>query len=135
MVLGKLKYFIGSILSVLVLGCANGHCRQPQTVVNPQGPLGKPVSSVSNSQVTERAWIYKYDGTLQCGEGREKGLDSMAEELKSSGITPLKSEKRSDGMMRAQVCGQSTGRANVFEIPRSQLKSAEALGFKLWGFN
>lgn len=131
--MGKLN-MIGLSFLLGAVGCANGHCRQPQVVTAPQGPTPQ-ADSVKLNSSQEYVWIYKYDGTLQCGEGREKSVDSMNEELKSSGIKARKMEKRSDGMMRAQVCGQGTGRANAFEIPKSQQGSAEAMGFKPWSFN
>ena len=78
-------------------------------------------------------FVYKYDGSLQCGRGQAIPLNKMKEQLK--GIEVFSGLNKSDGLMRAQACGINTGRANVYEISRKDLMKAKELDFKLWTFN
>jgi hypothetical protein len=116
---------------LLICGCAQHHCRRPPD--NPPtavvAPQGEEVPSVATSRKVK---IYKYDGSLQCGQGKAADLDNMAKELK--GITVFSSKKQSDGLMHIQVCGSPTGTANVYEILEADLPRAEKLGFKKWTF-
>ncbi|MGE3683178.1 MAG: hypothetical protein AB7G93_15755 [Bdellovibrionales bacterium] len=64
--------------------------------------------------------------------GKAVPLESMAQELK--GIPILSSKKKMDGLMHIQVCGSTTGMANVYEIPAKYVKKAETKGFKTWSF-
>lgn len=82
--------------------------------------------------VGDRVFVYKYDGSLQCGMGKAVSLETMAKELQ--GIPLLSSVKKPDGLMHIQVCGSITGMANVYEIASKHLKAAEAKGFKRWSF-
>lgn len=77
-------------------------------------------------------FVFKYDGSMQCKKGHSASLASMAKDL--HGIPILSSIKKRDGMMHMQVCGSNTGMANVYEIPASFQKQAEAKGFKKWTF-
>ncbi|MBX9765772.1 MAG: hypothetical protein K2X47_00750, partial [Bdellovibrionales bacterium] len=76
------------------------------------------------------AWVFKYDGSKQCGMGNPVSAEVMEKELK--GIRVLSRKSENDGMMRTMVCGSATGQANLFEISVSDLKTADSLGFKLW---
>jgi hypothetical protein len=80
-----------------------------------------------------KVWVYKYDGGLQCGMGEEISLEKMRVDLE--GIKVFRQEKRSDGMMRIQVCGSPAGRANLYEISKKDVEEAKEKGFKLWTFN
>lgn len=80
-----------------------------------------------------REWVYKYDGSLQCSQGNEVSLEQAAQQLE--GVAIYSREKRTDTLMRVQVCGHPTGRANVFEIDKSDLARALELGFKVWDFD
>jgi hypothetical protein len=73
--------------------------------------------------------IYKYDGTLQCGLGKEHPLEAMAEELAAAGIEVLASRKGKDGLDHIAVCGASTGAINAYTIPQAALPIAEQIGF------
>jgi hypothetical protein len=73
--------------------------------------------------------VYKYDGTLQCGLGKESTLAVMAEELAAAGIEVLNSRKDKDGLDHIAVCGASTGAINVYTIPQAALAVAEQIGF------
>ena len=75
--------------------------------------------------------VYKYDGTLQCNQGKEIPLGRMAEELTAKGIKVEVSRKGHDGLAHIAVCGASTGKLNVFVIPGKSLSAAQKLGFKL----
>lgn len=74
--------------------------------------------------------VFKYDGTLQCGGGSERSLADMRKELDDASVTVLSQRKDSDGMIRIQTCGASTGKINVFVISSEDLESARTLGFK-----
>ena len=80
----------------------------------------------------QKVWVYKYDGSLQCGMGEPATLESMQDQLGQ--ITVFAAEKRNDGMMRTQVCGSNTGEANVYLINQAELEKAKELGFEEWTF-
>lgn len=122
-------FFAVSFLAVLI-SCASGHCRKTTVPMKPTGPT----SSTSTTQPEQEGaeWIYKYDGSLQCSQGNETSLEQAAQQLE--GIEILAQEKRTDTLMRVQVCGQPTGRANAFKIPLKDLTRAQDLGFKVWDF-
>ena len=73
--------------------------------------------------------VYKYDGTLQCGLGKESPLAAMAEELTAAGIEVLAGRKDKDGLDHIAVCGASTGAINVYTISQAALAIAEQIGF------
>lgn len=78
----------------------------------------------------DRVKVYKFDGSLQCGQGEAIAATEMQKELGK--ITIFSSQTKNDGMMRIQVCGAPTGNCNVFEILRKDLEAAQKLGFKEW---
>ncbi len=73
--------------------------------------------------------VYKYDGTLMCGQGKEIKLDVMATELMQRGISIISQRKTTDGLMHFQLCGSITGSVNAYEIVPSDLQKALDLGF------
>ena len=73
-------------------------------------------------------FVYKVDGSLQCGAAKGLSLEEMEKQLR--GLPVLSRDKRPDGKMHIQVCGSPTGLINVFEINDQSLKEAEARGFK-----
>jgi hypothetical protein len=73
--------------------------------------------------------VYRYDGTLQCGLGKEIPLEVTAAELTAAQIEVLASRKGRDGLDHIGVCGASTGAINVFTIAQKSLAAAERLGF------
>lgn len=75
--------------------------------------------------------VYKYDGSLQCGRGKEMGPETMAKELTRNGIEVKASRKGTDGAMHIAVCGASTGKLNVYTIATEALPKARELGFRL----
>lgn len=86
--------------------------------------------SSAKKDLTQRVFVYKADGTLQCGMGSRIDLASMRKELGQ--IEVFSSANKHDGMMRIQVCGQPTGQSNVYEIGVKDLEAALKLGFKKW---
>ena len=108
-----------------LVACASGNCRsqvqkdpkEAQMKANPTSP-------------SERVSVYKYDGSLQCGQGKAIDLAKMATELK--GITIYSQTSKNDGLMHIQQCGTPTGKANVYEIDRKDLALAQKAGFKEW---
>lgn len=123
------------VVAVLILAaCAQGHCRRQSDPQQPPKPLDprSETASPEKAPATARVFVYKYDGSLQCGMGRAISLEAMAKEL--TGTEVFSSAKKSDGLMHIQVCGSPTGKANVFEIPAQKLPWAETKGFKKWGF-
>jgi len=75
--------------------------------------------------------IYMYDGTLQCGMGREISPEEMAKELADAGIEVTEHYKGTDGLDHISVCGASTGAINIFVIDRDSLPAAQRLGYRL----
>ncbi len=120
-------------ISLLLAGCAQGHCRRQVDAPAAAQPLAPPAAAASPVLTdADHVLVYKYDGSLQCGMGKPIDLDTMAKDLK--GIMVSSSVKKNDGLMHIQVCGSTTGMANVYEIPAKTLKKAEAKGFKKWSF-
>ncbi len=82
-------------------------------------------------------WIYRHDGTLQCGQGKEIDLKVMQSQLEKIGATVLNAEKRQLCDMMPLGCGQPTGAVNAYEISESDWKKISdgfvgRLGFRLW---
>lgn len=118
-----------SICLLLGLGaCTHGNC------ITKKGD-GKTASKevpMAAAATTERVKVYKSDGSLQCGQGKQISLAEMQKELK--GIHVYSSINKNDGMMRIQLCGSPTGNHNVYEIDRKDLEAALKAGFKEWTF-
>src|SRR6185312_7818278 len=119
---------LGLCLSMMIcFGCADGNCRSQAK------PVENKAMDQKNMKIsTDTVKVYKYDGSLQCGMGKPIAITDMQKELQ--GITVYSTENKSDGLMRTQVCGSPTGKANVYEIDRSQLTEAKKRGFKEWTF-
>lgn len=131
---------LSALLALTLFGCAEGHCRRPgdkSAATQPTAPVA-PADAKSMSEPStktsgeDHVFVYKYDGSLQCGQGKAVSVETMAKQLK--GIPILSSSKKRDGLMHIQVCGSITGFANVYEIPAKKLNKAEAKGFKKWSF-
>jgi hypothetical protein len=122
---------MGIFFSLLIcFGCADGNCRsQSKASSNSRAAMTQKAPRTAQDSVK----IYKYDGSLQCGQGKKISLEEMQKELQ--GISVYSSKNQPDGLMRTQVCGAPTGRANVYEIDRSQLTEAKKRGFKEWTFD
>ena len=119
------------ILSILILAltaCSNHPCKIEERETNSVNIREK--GSTVKKDLTSRVFVYKTDGSLQCGQGSKVDLNVMQREL--GGIQVLSSENKHDGMMRIQVCGAPTGYANVYEIDVKDLEAALKAGFKKW---
>lgn len=131
-----------SLLTLLVAGCANGPCRQLR---HPELAAGAPPAQVqtgttpapntairtdAKGSATQESTVlvYKEDGSLQCKAAKGLSVEEMEKQL--APIKVFSRDKRSDGLMHIQVCGSPTGQINVYEIPASSQKDAEAKGFK-----
>lgn len=138
-------------LAALVLttstGCVTGHCRDHREAAMkkakeeakaqggeapPAVPGLTPLPSEKLAKPFDRVRVFKYDGSLQCNMGEAIALEIMRKELGS--IQVYGSKNLSDGLMRIQVCGSPTGKANVYEIDRKDLEAALKLGFKEWTY-
>ncbi len=123
--------FFGLVLASL--GCAQGHCRRQVEAPEAAQPLSsKDLPAHSGAVSPDHVFVYKYDGSLQCGMGKAMSVEVMGKDLQ--GIPVVTSLKKSDGLMHIQVCGSITGMANVYEIPAKFEKQAENKGFKKWSF-
>ena len=108
----------------LLLGaCTTGNCRQQAKVEQLQKDKG-------DAKVIS---VYKYDGSKQCGMGKKIDVEAMKSELGE--IQTFSATRKSDGLIRTQVCGSDTGFANVYEIDVKDLEKAKAAGFEVWSFN
>lgn len=120
-------------------GCASGNCRKNRMDdgINPAAAPVETGRGVSEAQMatkpTDRLRVFKYDGSLQCNQGKVIPIESMKAELE--GIQVFASETKSDNQMHIQRCGALTGKAHVFEIDRKDLDQAKKQGFSLWTFD
>lgn len=117
-----------AVIILFVSACTSQPCKiEERTDIVMTG--NEKVSS-ANKDMTQRVFIYKPDGSQQCGMGEKIDLNEMKKELGK--IEVFSQQNKHDGMMRIQVCGQPTGQCNVFEIPLKDLDQALKLGFKKW---
>lgn len=128
--MGKLALISAVLLTLSA--CTQGHCRRKTEAPGAATPVEAGDVSGTMTKNSDRVFVYKYDGSLQCGMGKAISVEAMAKEL--NGIAIISSMKKPDGLMHIQVCGSNTGQANVYEISSKYLKAAEAKGFKKWSF-
>lgn len=79
---------------------------------------------------TNTLFVFRPDGTIQCGKSSGVTLDSMEQELRSAGIKVFSSRKGYDGREGIALCGAPTGQINIYEILSSDVSEALRLGFK-----
>jgi hypothetical protein len=128
----KIQALLLPALFVLV-GCGTGPCRGQKTETSTAAATSmaaNPELPMNQQKPNARVRVSKPDGSLQCGQGSATPLAKMQEELKD--LPVYSSENKADGLMHIQVCGSPTGRHNVYEIDRTDLEKARALGFKEW---
>lgn len=122
----------------LALGCATGNCRETEDAAAkkkmaaetaPLKPGDIPVTKPTAGP-NEKAKVYKYDGSLQCGMGKAISPEEMKKELGK--IRVHSAISKADGLMHIQQCGTPTGQVNIFEIDKTDLAAAKKLGFKEW---
>jgi hypothetical protein len=95
------------------------------------GLLASPSLGYSADALSARTlFIYKLDGTKHCMPRSGVSVDAMALELSGAGIKVLSSRKGYDGREGIAICGEPTGRINIYEILSSDLASALSKGFK-----
>lgn len=84
-------------------------------------------------------WVYKDDGTLQCGMGKEIPVEVMQNDL--AGLIGAKqiqrSEKRQLPAFLPDLCGFRTGAVNAYEITEEGARIlfngfVGQMGFELW---
>lgn len=85
------------------------------------------------SPASDKTWVKKPDGGLSCDTDKKavKPLEAGAMELKKAGVEVFESKKANDGMMRAAMCGISTGNENHYLIASKDVEKARKLGYEL----
>ncbi|MBC7420747.1 MAG: hypothetical protein H7328_08465 [Bdellovibrio sp.] len=124
-----MRLLICVILSIFIMSCSNKPCKIEDRTEMVMTGNEKPDSS--NKDLTKRVFVFKPDGSLQCGMGTKIDPNAMKKEF-SGGIEVFSAENKNDGLMRIQLCGHPTGQNNVFEIADKDLEPALKLGFKKW---
>jgi hypothetical protein len=124
------RQLIGAFIFLFLTACANQPCKIEERAGIVVTDADKNKISSAQKDLTQRVFVYKPDGSLQCGMGEKIELEVMKRQLK--GIEVFSAENKSDGMMRIQVCGQPTGFCNVYEISKKDLPEALKQGFKQW---
>ncbi len=89
----------------------------------------------SKSLLNKTIKIFKYDGTLQCGMGKEVALSEMKNDLEKADVNVISYEKRLVPYFIPTVCGIPTGRVNVYEIYVSDFEKIKDMDFTLWIFD
>ena len=116
------------IVAIYVSACSSHSCKiEERTDIVMTG--NEKVSS-AKKDLTQRVFVYKADGSQQCGMGEKIDPNTMKKDLGK--IEVFSVQNKHDGMMRIQVCGAPTGNSNVFEINQSDFETAIKLGFKKW---
>ena len=90
------------------------------------GPAGFALWDPAGS---DTVYVYKYDGSVQCGGAEAVSLETMGKELADVGIKIVSQRKSSDGLMHPFVCGAVTGAINVYEIAGADLQKARDRNF------
>ena len=125
--ISKLMLFKVAFLGLLT-GCSLKQCKIEDRVIAKTD--GEQTSMSAKKDLSKHVYVYKADGSLQCGQGQKIPLQDMSKELLP--IRIFSAESKNDGLMRIQVCGHPTGYCNVYEIVEDDLDQALKLGFKKW---
>lgn len=123
-----MKSLILFTVTMVFVACANQACKIEER--KEVAMTGNEKTSSQVKDLSNRVFIYKLDGSLQCEQGKKILPEVMRKELGE--IEVFSSENKHDGMMRIQVCGAPTGHCNVYEIDAKDLDKALKLGFKKW---
>lgn len=134
-----------ALSTIALSGCVTGHCRDHKEAAmkkareeakasgqTPEAVVPMPPAPAKLEKPFDRVRVFKYDGSLQCNMGEAISAEQMKKDL--GAIKVYSAQNLSDGLMRIQVCGSPTGKANVYEISRSDLEAAIKLGFKEWTY-
>ncbi len=124
-----MKLFL-CVLVLMLTACTNHPCKIEDRAEAGSTASIKEKGSTVKKDLTSRVFVYKADGSLQCGQGSKVDPAAMQKELGS--IQVFSSENKNDGMMRIQVCGAPTGNINVYEIDVKDFEEALKAGFKKW---
>lgn len=114
------------IFCFFIISCTSGHCVRDGLPARELSEKG-----LDEATANQEVLVSKPDGSRQCGAGAIIPLETMAKEL--SGIEILNQEKKTDGLVRIQMCGHPTGSHNVYKIKRKDLNEASNRGFKVFG--
>lgn len=126
-------------LTSLLISCSTQTCKPNENIENSKSsnqPIASESASLTIKNMTtqiKKIKIYKPDGSVQCEANTGQSIIEMQKSLDA--ITVFSAEKKHDGLMRIQVCGQPTGQCNVYEIAESDLAKALSFGFKKWKNN
>lgn len=136
----KLKNSFLLMFVFLLTACAAGNCREQRAEERRKSSSAgtsvtetraeQVLKETKGSNVMDRVKIYKPDGSLQCGMGAAVPLDTMKKDL--GDIKVYSQENTSDNLMHIALCGSPTGKINVYEIDRENLKEALSKGFKVF---
>lgn len=124
-----MRYLLVSISALFLISCAQGNCRQNRKD-DPEIQAQKAEEIKKKSEASDRVYVFKYDGSLQCGQASATAVEDMKKDLGK--VTVFSQENKPDGLMHIQACGTPTGRANVYWIARKDLSEAVKKGFKEW---
>jgi hypothetical protein len=122
------RFSVYALFVLTIANCSNKPCRIEEGNAKTVTGQEKPVSN--EKDLTKRVFVFKPDGSLQCGMGKKIDPNEMKKQL--VGIEVFSAENKTDGLMRIQLCGHPTGQNNVFEIAEKDLEQALKLGFKKW---
>lgn len=125
-----LKLISVFILLASLSACSSKPCKIEDRKEGPTNMSAEEKSTSNGKDLTTRVFVYKADGSLQCGMGKKIDALEMKKEL--GNIQVFSTANKSDGLMRIQLCGHPTGQNNVFEISAKDLEEALKLGFKKW---
>jgi hypothetical protein len=123
-------YGILNLCFVFLAACSSGPCKIEDRPKDLTQSTEEIKNQINKGSLLARVKIYKFDGSLQCNQGKKVSPDDMAKELKD--IPIYSRDNKHDGLMRIQLCGKPTGYCNVFEIDAEKLPQAEKLGYKKW---
>lgn len=132
-----IKIVFVMLLAVYLVGCAQGHCRRIErdaTVISTnEKSENLPTNTRQLKVFKKRVLVFKYDESKQCQAWAGITLEQMERDLEP--VKVLSRKKKRDGFERIQVCGSTSGIANVYEIYEDDLETALKKGFQLWKFD
>lgn len=128
-----MKLSLNLALLCFLSACGGIRCHRGENIPPYPGASSEGKVTQEKNLNSERVFIYKYDGSLQCGMKKAIPLEKMKEQLGNLAVFSM--QNKADGLMHIQACGASTGRANIYEILREDLKEAQKKGFKEWSFS
>jgi hypothetical protein len=122
------RWLAAGLLGLTIMSCTHQPCKIEERTDKVM--MGNEKPSSAPKDLTQRVYVYKADGSLQCGQGQKLSPEEMKKQLGE--IETFSAENKHDGLMRVQMCGQPTGTCNVYQIKAMDLDQALKLGFKKW---